>query len=207
MPWGNRIESNFEVFYKRILLEVSLANLSVHKSFAYNILQYAIIFLVVYQTLHLIDHILQYYQFYILHIFPPPALFEGLFNASDTKIHLWLNVIEYITIVLIALSFYLTYAHFKKIHGGYVRKSHTLRILKFTIIFLVIYQTLHVLDHTVQYYQLYVQGVTSPPALFEGLFNESDTKIHLWINAILITSSFTIFFTFIKSKMILTRVT
>lgn len=181
--------------------------MTVHKSLAYNILQYAIIFLVIYQTLHLIDHVLQYYQFYVLRIFPPPALFEGLFNASDTKIHLWLNVIEYITIVLIAVSFYMTYAYVKKIHGGFVRKPHSLRILEYIIIFLVIYQTLHVLDHIVQYYQLYLLGIASPPALFEGLFNESDTKIHLWINAILMTSSFTIFFIFIKSKMFLTKVT
>jgi uncharacterized membrane protein YozB (DUF420 family) len=179
-----------------------MANLSVHKLFALKTLQYAIIFLVIYQTLHLVDHVLQYYQLYVLGISPPPALLEGLFNASDTKIHLWLNVIEYITIVLIATSFYLTYAYIKKIRG-YVHKSFALRTLQYAIIFLVIYQTLHVVDHVLQYYELYVLGISTPRALFEGLFNESDTKIHLWINGILITSSFIIFLTFMKSKKIL----
>jgi fumarate reductase subunit D len=184
-----------------------MANVSIHKSFASNLLQFAIIFLVIYQTFHLIDHVLQYYQLYVSRVFPPPGLFEGLLNASDTKVHLWLNIIEYITIVLIAVSFYLTSARVKKVHGGHVHKSNTLKILHCTIIFLVIYQTLHVLDHSLQYYQLYVLGISEPPALFEGLFNESDTRIHLWINAILITSSFIIFLTFMKSKLILTDCT
>jgi fumarate reductase subunit D len=179
-----------------------MAKISIHKSFAPNILQFCIMFLVMYQTFHLIDHVLQYYQLYVSGVFPPPGLFEGLLNASDTKIHLWLNIIEYITIVLIMISFYLTYARVKKV-GGHVHRSYALKILHCTIIFLVIYQTLHVLDHSLQYYQLYVLGISEPPALFEGLFNESDTRIHLWINAILITSSFIILLTFIKSRLIL----
>jgi fumarate reductase subunit D len=184
-----------------------MANISIHKSFASNILQFFIMFLVMYQTFHLIDHVLQYYQLYISGVFPPPGLFEGLLNASDTKIHLWLNIIEYITIVLIMISFCLTYARVKKVQGGHVNRSYALKILYCTIIFLVIYQTLHVLDHSLQYYQLYVLGISEPPALFEGFFNESDTRIHLWINAILITSSFIILLTFIKSRVILTDYT
>lgn len=184
-----------------------MANVSIHKSFASNFLQFAIIFLVIYQTFHLIDHVLQYYQLYVSHVFPPPGLFEGLLNASDTKIHLWLNIIEYITIVLIAITFYRTYAWVKKVHGGHLHKSYALNILHCTIVFLVIYQTLHVLDHSLQYYQLYVLGISAPPALFEGLFNESDTRIHFWINAILITSSFIILLTFMRTKMIFTDCT
>jgi fumarate reductase subunit D len=184
-----------------------MANVSIHRSFASNMLQFAIIFLVIYQTFHLIDHVLQYYQLYVSHVFPPPGLFEGLLNASDTKIHLWLNIIEYITIVLIAISFYQTSARVKKVRGTHVHKSFALKILHCTILFLVIYQTLHVLDHGLQYYQLYVLGISEPPALFEGIFNESDTRIHFWINAILITSSFVIFAAFMKSKTILTDCT
>jgi fumarate reductase subunit D len=176
-----------------------MANLSLHKSFSFKVLQYAIIFLLLYQILHVLDHALQYYQFYVLGIFPPPALFEGLLNATDTKIHLWLNVIEYIAIVLIAACLYFTVAYAKKVRG-YAHKSNATKVLQYVIIFLVVYQTLHVLDHIFQYYELYVLGIFPPPALFEGLFNESDTKIHLWINGILFISSLTIFIAFIQSK-------
>ena len=84
-----------------------------------------------------------------------------------------------------------------------IRKSFALKVLQYTVVFLVIYQSLHVLDHILQYYELYVLRINPPRAIFEGLFNESDTKIHLWINGILIVSSFVVLITFIKSKAIL----
>jgi hypothetical protein len=43
--------------------------------------------------------------------------------------------------------------------------------------------------------------MSSPPALFEGAFNESDTIIHAWINGILIVLSFTIWIAFSRSKL------
>jgi hypothetical protein len=78
--------------------------------------------------------------------------------------------------------------------------SYSIRILEYAIIFLVTYQTLHMIDHVLQYYQLYVLNISGPPALFEGLFNESDTVIHAWINGVLIISTFTIWIAFKKSK-------
>ncbi|TLX69094.1 MAG: hypothetical protein E6L03_01280 [Thaumarchaeota archaeon] len=179
-----------------------MANVLIRKSIALKVLQYSILFLVVYQSLHVLDHILQYYELYVLGINPPPAIFEGLFNASDTKVHLWLNMIEHATFILILTSLYLTYRYLRRVRG-YVRKSIALKVLQYSILFLVIYQSLHVLDHILQYYELYVLGINPPPAIFEGLFNESDTKIHLWINGILIVSSFVVLITFMKSKAIL----
>ena len=79
---------------------------------------------------------------------------------------------------------------------------YSLRILEYAIMFLVIYQTLHVIDHAVQYYQKYILNISDPPALFKGLFNESNTVIHAWINGILIISTFTIWIAFKKSKQI-----
>ncbi|HEX9317880.1 MAG TPA: hypothetical protein VF884_02990 [Nitrososphaeraceae archaeon] len=180
-----------------------MANLSINKSFALKILQYVIIFLLLYQVFHVLDHALQYYQFYVLGIFPPPALFEGLLNASDNKVHLWLNIIEFAAIILIAVCFYLTNAYTKRIHRIVSNRSSATsatKILQYTIIFLVVYQSLHVLDHVFQFYELYLLGISPPPALFEGLFNESDTKIHLWINGILFVASVTIFIAFILYK-------
>jgi hypothetical protein len=78
-----------------------------------NILSYSILFLIVYQTLHMIDHLLQYYELYFLKMSPPPGLFEGLFNASDTKVHLWLNGIEYVVILIIAISFFKSFRFIK----------------------------------------------------------------------------------------------
>ena len=77
---------------------------------------------------------------------------------------------------------------------------YSLRILEYAIMFLVIYQTLHVIDHAVQYYQRYILNISDPPALFKGLFNESNTVIHAWINGILIISTFTVWIAFKKSK-------
>jgi fumarate reductase subunit D len=173
-------------------------------SYSIRILEYAIIFLVIYQTLHMIDHILQYYQLYVLNISGPPALFEGLFNASDTEVHLWLNSIEYVTILIIGISFLRNVKPIEKFKSDLQqrqqRRPYSIRILEYAIIFLVIYQTLHMIDHILQYYQLYVLNISGPPALFEGLFNERDTVIHAWINGILIISTFTIWIAFKKSK-------
>jgi hypothetical protein len=127
----------------------------------------------------------------------PPGLFEGLFNVSDTKIHLWLNGIEYVVILVIAVSFFKSFRFIKMNQ----HRPYSIIILQYTIIFLAVYQTLHVIDHLFQYYQLYVLKISPPPALFEGAFNESDTIIHAWINGILIVSSFTIWIAFSRSKL------
>ena len=169
--------------------------------YSLRILEYAIIFLVIYQTLHMIDHLLQYYESYVLNIFNPAGLFEGLFNASTPKVHLWLNSIEYVTILIIGISFLAKVRPIEKFKSEVQqRRPYSIRILEYAIIFLVIYQTLHVIDHVIQYYQRYVLNISGPPALFEGLFNESDTIIHAWINGILIISTFTIWIAFKKSK-------
>jgi hypothetical protein len=181
-----------------------MANVLIRKSFALKVLQYLVAFMVIYQSLHVLDHILQYYELYVLRINPPPAIFEGLFNASDTNVHLWLNFVEYATFILILITIYMTYRYTEKIRGK-LQKSFSFRVLQYTVIFLVVYQTLHVLDHILQYYQQYQLGINSPPAIFEGLFNESDTKIHLWINGILVVSSFVVLTSFIKSKTIFSQ--
>jgi hypothetical protein len=62
--------------------------------------------------------------------------------------------------------------------------------MSYTILFLIVYQSIHVIDHIFQYYQLYALKISPPPALFEGLFNESETIIHAWINGILIRLPF-----------------
>jgi fumarate reductase subunit D len=166
------------------------------------ILEYAIMFLVIYQTLHMIDHLLQYYESYVLNISNPPGLFEGLFDASSPKVHLWLNSIEYVTILIIGISFLGKVRPIEKLKGGLQqqRRPYSIRILEYVIIFLIIYQTLHVIDHAVQYYQRYILNISDPPAVFKGLFNESNTIIHAWINGILIISTFTIWIAFKKSK-------
>ena len=175
-----------------------LIHSSTHKPSTYiNIMFYTILFLIVYQSLHMTDHLLQYYERYVLKMSPPPGLFEGLFNASDTTVHLWLNGIEYVVILIIAISFFKSFRFIKMNQ----HRPYSLLILQYTIIFLAIYQSLHVIDHIFQYYQLYVLKMSSPPALFEGAFNESDTIIHAWINGILIVSSFTIWIAFSRSKL------
>ena len=186
-----RVKKENEVIFSRPLPPYSL-----------RILEYAIIFLVIYQTLHMIDHLLQYYESYVLNISDPPGLFEGLFNASSPKVHLWLNSIEYVTILIIGISFLGKVRPIEKLKSELQqRRAYSIRILECVIIFLVIYQTLHVIDHAVQYYQRYVLNISDQPApLFKGLFNESNTVIHAWINGILIISTFTIWIAFKKSK-------
>src|SRR5919198_2501083 len=187
-----RVKKENEVIFSRPLPPYSL-----------RILEYAIMFLVIYQTLHMVDHLLQYYESYVLNISNPPGLFEGLFNASSPKVHLWLNSIEYVTILIIGISFLGKVRPIEKLKSGLQQRPrpiYSIRILECVIIFLVIYQTLHVIDHAVQYYQQYILNISNPPALFKGLFNESNTVIHAWINGILIISTFTIWIAFKKSK-------
>jgi fumarate reductase subunit D len=187
-----RVKKENDVIFRRPLPPYSI-----------RILEYAIMFLVIYQTLHMIDHLLQYYESYVLNIPAPPGLFEGLFNASSPKVHLWLNSIEYVTILIIGISFLGKVRPIEKLKSELQqqrRKPYSLRILECVIIFLVIYQTLHVIDHAVQYYQRYILNIPDAPALFKGLFNESNTIIHAWINGILIISTFTIWIAFRKSK-------
>lgn len=175
-----------------------LIHASSHKPSTYiSIMFYAILFLIVYQSLHMTDHLLQYYERYVLKMSSQPGLFEGFFNASDTKVHLWLNGIEYVVILVIAISFFKSFRFIKMNQ----HRPYSIVILQYTIIFLAVYQTLHVIDHGFQYYQLYVLKISPPPALFEGAFNESDTIIHAWINGILIVSSFTIWIAFSRSKL------
>src|SRR5919198_1946652 len=185
-----RVKKENEVIFSRPLPPYSL-----------RILEYAIMFLVIYQTLHMVDHLLQYYESYVLNISNPPGLFEGLFNASSPKVHLWLNSIEYVTILIIGISFLGKVRPIEKLKSELQqRRAYSIRILECVIIFLVIYQTLHVIDHAVQYYQRYILNISDPPAVFKGLFNESNTVIHAWINGILIISTFTIWIAFKKSK-------
>ena len=140
----------------------------------------------------MIDHILQYVQKYALGMSSPPALFEGLLNVSDTTVHLWLNVIEYAAIIVLWFSFKQAILNERIKTRLSQMKRKQLIIATVMILFLLIYQTLHVIDHVFQYVQLYELGIENPPALFEGAFNESDTVIHLWINATLILGIFVV---------------
>ena len=108
-----------------------------------------------------------------------------------------MNGIEYVVILVIAISFFKSFRFIKMNQ----HRPYSIIILQYTILFLAVYQTLHVIDHLFQYYQLYVLKMSSPPALFEGAFNESDMIIHAWINGILIVSSFTIWIAFSRSKL------
>ena len=152
----------------------------------------SIAFLVIYESLHLIDHILQYVQKYALGMSSPPALFEGLLNASDTTVHLWLNVIEYVAIIVLWFAFKQAILNETiKTRLSQTKRKHLI-IATVAILFLLVFQTLHVIDHIFQYVQLYELGIENPPALFEGAFNESDTVIHLWINGTLILGIFVV---------------
>ena len=70
-----------------------------------NIFIYTILFLLVFQSLHMIDHSLQYIQRVLFGIDNAPGLFEGLLNANDTIIHIWLNIIDFIAIILLWTTF------------------------------------------------------------------------------------------------------
>jgi hypothetical protein len=162
------------------------------KEQALAILFCTIAFLVIYQILHMIDHIAQYVQRYMFGIWPAPALFEGLLNASDTTIHLWLNGIEYVAFLVLWFSF--REAQLKEstnIRSNPTRLKHLL-IATSTILFLVIFQTMHVIDHILQYVQYYTFGIDPAPGVFQGLFSETDTTVHLWVNGALILGVFVV---------------
>lgn len=148
------------------------------------IFTFTLFFLLVYQILHMVDHVLQYTQTYLMGIANPPALFEGLLNASDTTIHLWLNGIEWVAIAILWISF--RESQVDQSISSNSKKQRPLSILMAAIFFLLIFQTLHVIDHLLQYVQLFTMGIEGPPGLFQGLFSETDRIIHLWVNGALI---------------------
>ncbi|MGH9909637.1 MAG: hypothetical protein ACRD32_03270 [Nitrososphaerales archaeon] len=138
------------------------------------------------------DHIAQYVQRYVFGIWPAPALFQGLLNATDTTVHLWLNGIEYVAFIVLWFSF-----KESKIKESINTKLNPtklkhLLIATYAILFLVIFQTLHVIDHIVQYVQLYTLGIDPAPGVFQGLFSETDTVVHLWVNGAMILAVFVI---------------
>lgn len=146
-------------------------------------------FLLVYTTVHMVDHVLQYIQTYIMGIANPPALFEGILNASDTTIHLWLNTIEWAAMALLWVSFRESQIEQSIITKLNSKKPRVLSILMAVIFGLLIFQTFHEIDHILQYVQLYVLQYTidvGAPGLFQGLFSETDRIIHAWINGIII---------------------
>jgi len=154
-----------------------------------NVLMFTIFFLLIYQTLHMIDHVLQYMQTYVMGISDPPALFEGVLRASDTTIHFWLNIIEWSAIAVLWVAFRESQVKQNIVVDTNSRTTRSLKILMGSIFFLVIFQTFHVIDHVLQYVQLYMIQYTisvGAPGLFQGLFSETDRIIHTWVNGALI---------------------
>jgi hypothetical protein len=136
----------------------------------------------------MVDHVLQYTQTYMMGIADPPALFEGLLNASDTTIHLWLNTIEWGAMAVLWLAFRQSQVE-QSISVRQYSKATALKILMGAIFFLLIFQTFHMIDHALQYMQFYMLKYAidvGSPGLFQGLFSETDRIIHTWVNGILI---------------------
>lgn len=157
------------------------------KTSSFVVFAFTIFFLLVYTTIHMVDHVLQYMQTYMMGIANPPALFEGVLNASDTTIHLWLNTIEWAAIAVLWISFRESQVK-QFITNLNSKKSRALSILMVTIFGLLIFQTFHEIDHILQYVQLYMLQYAidvGAPGLFQGLFSETDRIIHTWINGII----------------------
>jgi len=160
---------------------------------------YSVIFLLAYQTLHEIDHILQYMQRFEFGIEGPPGLFEGVLNSSDASIHLWINAIEYTAFGLVWIS--LREGQLKgiiKTRAGLGRWPF--KIFVSSVFFLFAFQTLHVIDHLLQFIQLYMYGIEGPPGLFQGLLNSSDTLVHLWLNGIVYSTIIVLWISFRESQ-------
>jgi len=153
------------------------------------IFTFTLFFLLIYATIHEVDHGLQYIQTYMMGIENPPALFEGILNASDTTIHLWLNTVEWGAMAVLWVSFRQSQVEQSIAAKLDSKKPRSLSILMATIFGLLIFQTFHEVDHILQYVQLYVLQYTidvGAPGLFQGLFSETDRIIHAWINGIII---------------------
>jgi prenyltransferase beta subunit len=170
---------------------------------------YAVLFLAIYQTVHMVDHVLQYMQGLVFGLEKPLGIFEGLLDASDTVVHLWLNGIEYVAIVLLWISF----REIQLKNAGDTRSilnlknklapagSIPLRVLTIAIFFLLIFQSLHIGDHVLQYIQKFMLGINSPPGVFQGLFSESDTKIHLWVNFFIFLAVIAVWISFREAQL------
>jgi hypothetical protein len=171
---------------------------------------YAVLFLAVYQTIHMIDHVLQYMQGLVFGLEKPLGIFEGLLDASDTLVHIWLNGIEYVAIIVLWISF--RQIQLKNSDAAKSAFNHENRLervkltpitmLTIALFFLLIFQSLHIGDHSLQYIQKFMLGINSPPGVFQGLFNESDTKIHLWVNFFILLAVIIIWISFRECQLL-----
>jgi len=161
------------------------------KPSALSVLTFAVFFLLIYTSVHMVDHVLQFIQTYVMGIENPPALFEGILNASDTTIHLILNTIEWGGMALLWISFRHSQVKQSITTKLESKRPRTLSVLMATIFALLIFQTFHEVDHILQYIQLYVLQYTidvGAPGLFQGLFSETDRIIHMWVNGLILVA-------------------
>lgn len=170
------------------------------------IFEYSLFALIIYQIVHFTDHILQYLQYKVLSLSFAPGLFEGILNASDTIIHLWLNVLEFGLIVIIWLAFRNLQLNWYRIQFG-TKNSANLKIILLSIFFLLAFQAIHVSDHILQYVQKFIFKIEGPPAIFQGISGESDAVTHLYINGVLLGAILIIWLKYRQQQILYSAVT
>ena len=136
----------------------------------------------------MIEHTVLFLQYYVQGLSKPSGILEGLFNDTIVQVHLVFNLILFILLLAcFEVFFRIRSANPDLLHGPNIR----IRGLKYALYGLTGFQAIHMFDHSVQYFQYYVLGMSHPTGLFGAFINESNIGIHIVVNGIILAGLIT----------------
>ena len=138
--------------------------------------------LVGFQSFHMVEHAMLYIQFYVQGLAKPTAIIEFLFNDTVVQVHFVFNLVLYVALVG-CLALYLRVA---RIIPGRTTGLSNILLFETGLYGLFLFQTVHMFDHGLQYFQLYVLDQVNPKGLFGQFIDESNIAIHIVINGIIL---------------------
>jgi hypothetical protein len=130
----------------------------------------------------MVEHAMLYIQFYVQGLAKPTAIIEFVFNDTVVQVHFVFNLILYVAL----LGCLALYVRARKITPSRIGRLSNIFFFEVALYGLVLFQTIHMFDHSLQYFQYYVLGILNPKGLFGQLINESNIAIHIVVNAIIL---------------------
>jgi hypothetical protein len=130
----------------------------------------------------MVEHAMLYIQFYVQGLAKPTAIIEFVFNDTVVQVHFVFNLILYVAL----LGCLALYVRARKITPSRIGRLSNIFFFEVALYGLVLFQTIHMFDHSLQYFQYYVLGILNPKGLFGQFINESNIAIHIVVNAIIL---------------------
>jgi hypothetical protein len=130
----------------------------------------------------MIEHAMLFVQFFVQGLAKPTAIIEFIFNDTIVQVHFVFNLILYAAL----LGCLALYRRTGKITSRRIDRLSSIFFFEVALYGLVLFQTIHMFDHSLQYFQYYVLGIVDPKGLFGQFINESNIAIHIVVNAIIL---------------------